>query len=52
MTAEAVRLALARVKRFPLTVAANSDLAVKDYPTALQQAREWLSEHADHRVMG
>ena len=39
------------IQDFPLTVDASGDLAVSDYPKALQQARQWLDEHADYQVI-
>ena len=36
---------------FPLAVDESGDLAVSDYPKALQQARKWLKEHADYQVV-
>ena len=40
------------IQDFPLTVDESGDLAVSDYPKALQQARRWLREHADYQVIG
>ena len=39
------------IQDFPLTVDASGDLAVSDYPKALQQARQWFGQHTDYRVM-
>ena len=39
------------IQDFPLTVDASGDLAVSDYPKALEEARGWLKEHADYEVV-
>ena len=39
------------IEDFPLTVDESGDLAVSDYPKALQEAREWLKEHGDYEVI-
>ena len=39
------------IQDFPLTVDESGDLAVSDYPKALQQARRWLKEHSDYQVI-
>ena len=39
------------IRDFPLTVDASGDLAVNDYPKALQQARQWLGENIDYQVI-
>ena len=38
------------IQDFPLTVDASGDLAVRDYPKALEEARRWLKEHADYQI--
>ena len=38
------------IQDFPLTIDASGDLAVNDYPKALQQARRWLKEHIDYQI--
>ena len=39
------------IQDFPLAVDESGDLAVADYPKALQQARTWLKEYADYQVV-
>ena len=39
------------IQNFPLTVDESGDLAVSDYPSALQQAREWLKENDDYQIV-
>ena len=39
------------IQDFPLTVDESGDLAVSDYPGALQQARRWLQQNVDYQVI-
>ena len=39
------------IQDFPLAVDESGDLAVSDYPSALQQARRWLREHNDYQII-
>ena len=39
------------IQDFPLAVDESGDLAVSDYPSALQQARRWLREHSDYQII-
>ena len=39
------------IQDFPLAIDESGDLAVSDYPSALQQARRWLREHADYQII-
>ena len=39
------------IQDFPLAVDASGDLAVSDYPKALEEAREWLREHVDYELI-
>ena len=36
---------------FPLTLDESGDLAVSDYPQALEEARRWLTEHEDYKIV-
>ena len=40
------------IQNFPLTVDNSGDLAVNDYPQALQQAQQWLNQHPDYHIIG
>ncbi len=39
------------IQDFPLAVGESGDLAVDDYPQALQQARQWLEQHPDYQII-
>ncbi len=39
------------IQDFPLAVGESGDLAVDDYPQALQQARQWLKQHPDYQII-
>ena len=39
------------IQSFPLTVDKSGDLAVDDYPQALQQAQQWLNQNTDYQVI-
>ncbi len=39
------------IQNFPLTVDESGDLAVNDYPQALQQAQQWLSKNANYQII-
>lgn len=38
------------IENFPLALDESGDLAVNDYPAALQQARRWLSQHPNYQI--
>lgn len=39
------------VRNFPLAVLPSGDIDTKDYPQALETARQWFSEHKDYEIV-